>query len=63
MFALTLPMTRLAVGDSQPTRSCRRLFLTAGRAAVAGLLSAAYLLLSRVRRAGHPESQGAQRWR
>jgi drug/metabolite transporter (DMT)-like permease len=44
IFAMTLPMTRLAVGDSlHPQLS--PLFVTVGRAAVAGLLSAAYLLL------------------
>jgi drug/metabolite transporter (DMT)-like permease len=42
MFALTLPMTRLAVGDaSQP--QLPPAFVTAGRAAVAGLLSVAWL--------------------
>jgi drug/metabolite transporter (DMT)-like permease len=42
MFALTLPMTRLAVGDaSQP--QLPPAFVTAGRAALAGLLSVAWL--------------------
>ena len=47
IFALTLPMTRLAVGD----RSAPQLdpaFVTAGRAAVAGLLSVAWLAWQRV---------------
>jgi drug/metabolite transporter (DMT)-like permease len=46
MFALTLPMTRLAVGpaaDPQLTPA----FVTAGRAAVAGVLSVLYLLAVR----------------
>ena len=42
LFALTLPMTRLAVGDvGAPQLSPA--FVTAGRAAFAGLLSVAYL--------------------
>jgi len=42
MFALTLPMTRLAVGDaSQP--QLPPAFVTAGRAALAGVLSVAWL--------------------
>ena len=42
IFAMTLPMTRLAVGPaSSPQLS--PLFVTAGRAAFAGLLSVAYL--------------------
>jgi len=42
MFAMTLPMTRLAVGDvSNP--QLPPTFVTAGRAAVAGLLSLLYL--------------------
>ena len=47
MFAMTLPMTRLAVGD----RFAPQLdpgFVTAGRAAGAGLLSAAWLAWHRV---------------
>lgn len=47
IFALTLPMTRLAVGD----RAAPQLdpaFVTAGRAAVAGLLSVAWLAWQRV---------------
>lgn len=46
IFALTLPMTRLAVGDNQHPQ-LSPFFVTAGRAAVAGLLSAAYLLVRR----------------
>jgi drug/metabolite transporter (DMT)-like permease len=42
IFALTLPMTRLAVGDAAAPQ-LPPAFVTAGRAAVAGLLSLAYL--------------------
>jgi drug/metabolite transporter (DMT)-like permease len=42
IFALTLPMTRLAVGDAAGPQLAPS-FVTAGRAAVAGLLSLAYL--------------------
>jgi drug/metabolite transporter (DMT)-like permease len=46
VFALTLPMTRLAVGaPDAPLMS--GLFVALGRAAVAGLLSAAFLLATR----------------
>jgi drug/metabolite transporter (DMT)-like permease len=48
MFALTLPMTRLAVGDRADPQ-LDPAFVTAGRAAVAGLLSAAWLGWLRVR--------------
>ena len=49
VFALTLPMTRLAVGDtSQP--QLPPVFVTAGRAAVAGVLSVLFLLLTRAPR-------------
>jgi len=48
MFALTLPMTRLAVGDAADPQ-LDPAFVTAGRAAVAGLLSAAWLAWWRVR--------------
>jgi drug/metabolite transporter (DMT)-like permease len=44
IFALTMPMTRLAVGD-QSAPQLPPAFVTAGRAAVAGLLSLAYLWL------------------
>jgi len=46
IFALTLPMTRLAVGDSAAPQLPPG-FVTAGRAAVAGLLSLALLALLR----------------
>ena len=42
IFALTLPMTRLAVGDASAPQ-LPPLFVTVGRAALAGLLSIAYL--------------------
>jgi drug/metabolite transporter (DMT)-like permease len=54
MFAMTLPMTRLAVGDASAPQ-LPPAFVTAGRAAVAGLLSAAYLLA--VRAAPPPRRQ------
>ena len=47
MFAMTLPMTRLAVGD-QTAPQLDPLFVTAGRAAGAGLLSVAWLAWHRV---------------
>ena len=43
MFAMTLPMTRLAVGDAAAPQLSPA-FVTAGRAAVAGVLSALLLL-------------------
>ncbi len=46
IFAMTLPMTRLAVGDASAPQ-LPPAFVTAGRAAVAGLLSALYLLAVR----------------
>ncbi|HSI52801.1 DMT family transporter [Ideonella sp.] len=46
MFAMTLPMTRLAVGPADAPQ-LPPLFVTAGRAAGAGLLAAVYLLLTR----------------
>ena len=46
IFAMTLPMTRLAVGPAFDPQ-LPPLFVTAGRAAVAGLLSIGYLLLTR----------------
>ncbi len=46
IFALTLPMTRLAVGPADSPQ-LTPLFVTAGRAAVAAVLSIAYLLLTR----------------
>ena len=47
MFAMTLPMTRLAVGDASAPQLSPG-FVTAGRAAGAGLLSAAWLAWHRV---------------
>jgi drug/metabolite transporter (DMT)-like permease len=46
IFAATLPMTRLAVGDASAPQ-LPPAFVTAGRAALAGLLSVFYLLLVR----------------
>ena len=43
IFAMTLPMTRLAVGAASDPQ-LPPVFVTAGRAALAGLLSVAYLL-------------------
>ncbi len=49
VFAMTLPMTRLAVGpDSDPQLAPH--FVVAGRAGLAGLLSLAYLLITRAPR-------------
>jgi len=45
IFAMTLPMTRLAVGAATDPQ-LPPLFVTAGRAAVAGLLSIVYLALT-----------------
>ena len=45
IFAMTLPMTRLAVGSAADPQ-LPPLFVTAGRAAVAGLLSVGYLALT-----------------
>jgi drug/metabolite transporter (DMT)-like permease len=59
IFAMTLPMTRLAVGPADDPQ-LPPLFVTAGRAAFAGVLSVAWLLLTgapRLRRADLP------RWR
>jgi drug/metabolite transporter (DMT)-like permease len=54
IFALTTPMTRLAVGPADDPQ-LSPLFVTAGRAALAGALSLVYLLLTRapVPRARH----------
>ena len=49
IFAMTLPMTRLAVGDASDPQ-LQPAFVTAGRAAVAGLLSVVYLLAMRAPR-------------
>jgi drug/metabolite transporter (DMT)-like permease len=48
-FALTVPMTRLAVGGADATQ-LPPFFVTAGRAALAGLLGGAYLLAVRAPR-------------
>ncbi|MBX3626891.1 MAG: DMT family transporter [Rhizobacter sp.] len=49
LFAMTTPMTRLAVGPADDPQ-LPPLFVTAGRAALAGVLSLAYLLLTRAPR-------------
>ncbi len=49
IFAMTLPMTRLAVGSLESPQ-LPPLFVTAGRAAFAAVLAAAYLLLVRAPR-------------
>lgn len=49
IFAMTLPMTRLAVGDTSAPQ-LPPAFVTAGRAAVAGLLSLVYLWVVRAPR-------------
>ena len=49
IFAMTLPMTRLAVGPAADPQLAP-LFVTAGRAALAGLLSIGYLLVTRATR-------------
>lgn len=51
IFAMTLPMTRLAVGASGDPQ-LPPLFVTAGRAALAGVLSLLLLLLLRAERPG-----------
>jgi len=56
IFAMTLPMTRLAVGPVDDPQ-LPPLFVTAGRAAVAGLLSIAWLVVT-----GAPRPRRAQ-WR
>lgn len=48
IFAMTLPMTRLAVGPAADPQ-LPPMFVTAGRAALAGLLSVAYLVATRAR--------------
>ena len=55
IFAMTTPMTRLAVGgDAAPQLS--PLFVVAGRAALAGLLSLAYLAMTRAPRPGRAQA-------
>lgn len=49
MFAITLPMTRLAVGPSDAPQ-LDPVFVTAGRAAIAGILSLIYLWVHRAAR-------------
>lgn len=49
LFAMTTPMTRLAVGPADDPQ-LPPLFVTAGRAALAGVLSLFYLLLTRAPR-------------
>jgi len=49
IFAMTLPMTRLAVGPASDPQ-LPPLFVTAGRAAAAGVLSVVYLLSTRAPR-------------
>lgn len=49
IFSITTPMTRLAVGDAAAPQLAPA-FVTAGRAAVAGLLSLAWMLLTRAPR-------------
>lgn len=56
IFAMTLPMTRLAVGPAADPQ-LPPMFVTAGRAALAGVLSAVYLLATR-----SPRPRGPQ-WR
>ncbi len=51
IFSLTLPMTRLAVGTAADPQ-LPPLFVTAGRAACAGLLSCAWLWVRHARRPG-----------
>jgi drug/metabolite transporter (DMT)-like permease len=46
IFALTLPMTRLAVGTADAPQMSG-VFIALGRAAIAGLLSAAFLVVTR----------------
>lgn len=49
IFAMTLPMTRLAVGPAEAPQ-LPPVFVTAGRAALAGLLSLVYLMVMRAPR-------------
>ena len=46
LFAVTLPMTRMATG-TQAAPQLSPWFVTLGRAALAGLLSAVFLLVTR----------------
>jgi drug/metabolite transporter (DMT)-like permease len=53
-FALTMPMTRLAVGDVTAPQ-LPPAFVTAGRAALAGLLAVVYLMAVRAARPQRPQ--------
>jgi drug/metabolite transporter (DMT)-like permease len=55
-FALTMPMTRLAVGDVTAPQ-LPPTFVTAGRAALAGLLAVVYLLVVRAAAPKRPQWQ------
>ena len=59
IFAMTLPMTRLAVGPASDPQ-LPPFFVTAGRAACAGLLAAIYLLLVRAPRPGREPTYGRE---
>ncbi len=54
IFALTMPMTRLAVGDTTAPQ-LPPAFVTAGRAALAGLLALVYLAVVRAPRPKRPQ--------
>ena len=56
LFAATLPMTKLATGSAQAPQ-LSPVFVTFGRAAVAGLLSLVYLALTR-----GPRPHGRRQW-
>ncbi len=60
LFAATLPMTRLAVGPADAPQLSPS-FVAAGRAAVAGLLAAAYLVVVRAPRPGRADA-GSLAW-
>ena len=55
IFAITIPMTRLAVGDASAPQLSPG-FVAMGRAAVAGLLSLVWLLATRARRPTRQEA-------
>ena len=59
IFAMTLPMTRLAVGPAGDPQ-LPPVFVTAGRAALAGVLSVLYLLATR---AARPQRRQWRQWR
>jgi drug/metabolite transporter (DMT)-like permease len=54
IFALTLPMTRLAVGTPEAPQMSG-VFIALGRAAIAALLSAAFLIITRAPRPGRDD--------